>query len=185
MHCIKWYLSRLVLQNKSFSKKSYRGKTLGGQIRLFQGQLGLGGSTLLLLLQFLPKAASAGQHLPLHLPKNLTTGTFSRCQSLILPRLMVRYSWWRQSLEAIFMATNFPHSIFDPLSCTGTQWIVDKVVLKHFLHSVLWHSHSEIFIRLQPSNSLSMYAIQSALPSTFRGLYPSHFPSPKTHRKLF
>ena len=35
------------------------------------------------------------------------------------------------------MAPNFPHSIFDPLSCTWTQWIVDKVMIKHFLHSVL------------------------------------------------
>ena len=35
------------------------------------------------------------------------------------------------------MALNFPHSIFDPLSCTGTQWIVDKVMIEHSLHSVL------------------------------------------------
>ena len=35
------------------------------------------------------------------------------------------------------MAPNFPHSIFDPLSCTGTQWMVDKVMTEHFLHSVL------------------------------------------------
>ena len=35
------------------------------------------------------------------------------------------------------MAPNFPHSIFDPLSCTGTQWIVDKVMIEHSLHSVL------------------------------------------------
>ena len=35
------------------------------------------------------------------------------------------------------MAPDFPHSIFDPLSCTGTQWIVDKVMIKHSLHSVL------------------------------------------------
>ena len=35
------------------------------------------------------------------------------------------------------MAPNFSHSIFDPLSCTGTQWIVDRVMIEHYLHSVL------------------------------------------------
>ena len=35
------------------------------------------------------------------------------------------------------MAPNFPHSLFDPLSRTGTQWIVDKVMIEHNLHSVL------------------------------------------------
>ena len=35
------------------------------------------------------------------------------------------------------MAPNLTHSIFDPLSCTGTQWIVDKVMIEHSLHSVL------------------------------------------------
>ena len=35
------------------------------------------------------------------------------------------------------MALNFPHSIFDPLSCTETQWFVDKVMMEHSLHSVL------------------------------------------------
>ena len=35
------------------------------------------------------------------------------------------------------MASYFTHGIFDPLSCTGTQWIVDKVMLEHSLHSVL------------------------------------------------
>ena len=35
------------------------------------------------------------------------------------------------------MASYFTDSIFDPLSCTGTQWIVDKVMLEHSLHSVL------------------------------------------------
>ena len=50
---------------------------------------------------------------------------------------MVRYSWWRGSLGVIFMASYFTHGIFDPLSCTGTQWIVDKVMLEHSLHSVL------------------------------------------------
>ena len=35
------------------------------------------------------------------------------------------------------MAPNFTYSIFDPLSCTGTQWIVDKVMIEHSLHSVL------------------------------------------------
>ena len=35
------------------------------------------------------------------------------------------------------MAPYFPHIIFDPLSWTYTQWIVDKVVIEHSLHSVL------------------------------------------------
>ena len=35
------------------------------------------------------------------------------------------------------MASYFTHGIFDPLSCTGTQWIVDKVMIEHSLHSVL------------------------------------------------
>ena len=35
------------------------------------------------------------------------------------------------------MAPNFRHSIFDPLSYTGTQWIVDKKMIEHSLHSVL------------------------------------------------
>ena len=35
------------------------------------------------------------------------------------------------------MASYFTHGIVDPLSCTGTQWIVDKVMLEHSLHSVL------------------------------------------------
>ena len=35
------------------------------------------------------------------------------------------------------MAPNFPLSIFDPLSCTGSQWIVVKVMIQHSLHSVL------------------------------------------------
>ena len=91
----------------------------------------------LLLLHSLPQAAPASRHLPLHLPKSLTSGNFSCRQSLVLPTLMVRYSWWRQSLEVIFMAPFFPHSIFDPLSCTGTQWIVDKVMIEHSLHSAL------------------------------------------------
>ena len=50
---------------------------------------------------------------------------------------MVRYSKWRQSLRVIFMAPNFTQIIFDPLSCTGTQWIVDKVMTEHYVHSVL------------------------------------------------
>ena len=37
----------------------------------------------------------------------------------------------------IFMAPNFPYSIFDPLSCTGIQWIVDKFLIEHSLHSVI------------------------------------------------
>ena len=36
-----------------------------------------------------------------------------------------------------FHGFNFPHSIFDPLSYTGTQWIVDKVMVEHSLHFVL------------------------------------------------
>ena len=39
------------------------------------------------------------------------------------------------------------------------------------LYTYLWHSHCKISIRLQPSSSLSVYAIQSALPATFRGLW--------------
>ena len=73
----------------------------------------------------------------LHLPKSLNSGSISCCQSLVLPRLMVSYWWWRQSLWVIFMAPKFPHSIFDPLFSTGTQWIVDKVIIEHYLHSVL------------------------------------------------
>ena len=97
----------------------------------------LSGSTLLLLLHSLPQATPPGQHLPLHLPKSLTSGSFSCHQSLVLPRLMVRYSWWRQSLGVVFIVPNYPHSIFDPSSCTGTQWITDKVMIEHSLHSVL------------------------------------------------
>ena len=96
----------------------------------------LSSSTLLLLLHSLPQAAPAGQHLLLHLLKSLTSGSFSCCQSLVLPRLMVSHSWWRQSLRVIFMAPNFPHSVFDSLSCTETQWIVDKVMIEHSLHSL-------------------------------------------------
>ena len=66
-------------------------------------------------------AAPAGQHLHLHLPKSLSSGSFSCRQSLVLPRLTVRYSWGGQSLGVMFMAPNFPHSIFNPLSCTGAQ----------------------------------------------------------------
>ena len=95
----------------------------------------LSGSTLLLLLHSLPQAAPPGQHLPLHLPKSLTSGSFSCRQSLVLPRLMVRYSWWRGSLGVTFMAPNFTHSIFDTLSCTGTKWIGDKVMINPSLHS--------------------------------------------------
>ena len=35
------------------------------------------------------------------------------------------------------MATNFTHTILNPLSCTGTQLIVDKVMIEHSLHFVL------------------------------------------------
>ena len=97
----------------------------------------LSGITLLLLLHSLPQAAPPGQHLPLHLPKSLTSGSFSCRQSLVLPRLMIRYSWWRGSLGVTFITPNFKHSIFDPLSCTGTQWVVDKVMIEHYPHSVL------------------------------------------------
>ena len=55
----------------------------------------LSGSTLLFFLHSLPQAAPSGQHLPLHLPKSLTSGSFSCCQSLVLPSLMVRYSGWQ------------------------------------------------------------------------------------------
>ena len=65
------------------------------------------------------------------------SGSFSCCQSLVLPKLMLRYSWWRKSLGVIFIAPNFPRSIFDPLYCTGTQCVVDKVLIEHSLHSVL------------------------------------------------
>ena len=93
----------------------------------------LSGSPLLILLYSLPQASPAGQHLPLHLPKSLTSGSFSCHQLLVLPR----YSWWTQSLEAIFIAPYFTNSIFDPMSCTGTQWIVDKALIEHSFHSVL------------------------------------------------
>ena len=89
----------------------------------------LSGRTLLLLLHYLPQAAPPGQYLPLHLPKSLTSGSYSCRQSLVLPRLIVRYSWWRGSLGVTFMAPYFTHSIFDPLSCTGIQWIGDKVMI--------------------------------------------------------
>ena len=106
----------------------------------------LSGSTLLLLLHSLPQAAPPGQHLPLNLPKSFTSGSFSCCQSLVLSRLMVRYFWWRQSLGVVFMAPNFPHSIFDPLSCNGTHWIVDKVKIEHSFHSVhIWDIHTARF----------------------------------------
>ena len=117
----------------------------------------LSGSTQLLLLHSLPQSAPAGQHLSLNLQKSLTGGSFSFGQSLVLPRLMVRYSWWRQSLGVIFMAPNFPHSIFYPLSWTGTQWIVDKTLFP--ICTYLWHTHCKISIRLQPSSCGSMYAI--------------------------
>ena len=97
----------------------------------------LSGSTLLLFLHSLPNASPPGQHLPLHLQNSLTSGSFSYHQSLVLPRLMLMYSWWRQSHGVIFMAPYFPHSIFDPLSCTETQCIVDKVIIEHSLRSVL------------------------------------------------
>ena len=35
------------------------------------------------------------------------------------------------------MAPDFTHSIFDPLSCTGTQWIIDQFKIELSLHSVL------------------------------------------------
>ena len=103
-------------------------------------------STLLLLLHSLPQAAPPGQHLPLQLPNSLPSGSFSCRQSLVLPRLIVRYSWWRQSFEVIFKAPNFSHSVFDPLFCTETQWLVDKVMLEHYLHSVLCDIHTAKFL---------------------------------------
>ena len=65
------------------------------------------------------------------------------------------------------MAPNFTHSIFDPLSCTGTQWIGDKVSP---LSTFPGHPGFITSIRLLLSSCLSMYNIQSALSSTFRGL---------------
>ena len=132
----------------------------------------LSGNTLLLLLHSLPPAASPGQHLPLHLPKSLTSGSFSCHQSLVLPRLMVRYSWWRGSLGVTFMAPYFTHSIFDPLSCTGTKWIGAKVMINYApLSTFPEHLGFITSIRLLLSSCLSMYNIQSALSSTFRGLW--------------
>ena len=72
-------------------------------------------TTPLPLLHSLSQAAPAGQHMPLHLPKSLTSGSFSCRQSLALPRLMVRYSWWRRSFGVVYKAPNFPHSIIDLL----------------------------------------------------------------------
>ena len=44
------------------------------------------------------------------------------------------------------MTPNFTHSIFDHLSFTGTQWIVDKVMIEHSLHSILiCDIHTAIF----------------------------------------
>ena len=34
------------------------------------------------------------------------------------------------------MAPNFPHGIFGPLFCTGTQWIVKKGMIEHSLQSL-------------------------------------------------
>ena len=73
-------------------------------------------------------------------PPSLTEPQWRQLQLLSItktPNMMVRYSWWRGSLGVIFMASYFTHGIFDPLSCTGTLWIVDKVMLEHSLHSVL------------------------------------------------
>ena len=67
--------------------------------------------------------------LPLHLSQSPTISSCSCRQSLVFPRLMIRYSWWRGSLGVIFVAPNFTHIIFNPLSCTGTQWIEDKVMI--------------------------------------------------------
>ena len=58
-------------------------------------------------------------------------------QSLLFPRLIVKYSWWRRSLWVIVMASSFTHIIFDPFSFTWTQWVVDKVKIEHSLDSVL------------------------------------------------
>ena len=76
-----------------------------------------------------------GSDLPLHLSQSFTRSSCICRQSLVLPRSMVKYSWWRRSFGMIFMAPNFTHSIFDPLSCTGTQWIGDKVMINWSLHS--------------------------------------------------
>ena len=130
----------------------------------------LSSSTLLLLLHSLPQAAPPGQHLPLHLPKSLTNGSFSCHQSLVLQRLMVRYSWWRGSLGITFMAPNTQYlwsSIlhWDPMDW---GWRHDKLVSP--LSTFPGHPGFITFIKLLLSSCLSMYNIQSSLSSTFRGL---------------
>ena len=59
----------------------------------------------------------------------------------------------------IFMTPNFTHGIFDPLSCTGTQWIGDEVMIKLVspLSTFLGHPGLKNFIRLLLSSCLSMY----------------------------
>ena len=86
-------------------------------------------SLVLFFLHFLPWYAHVAQPLPLHLSQCLTSNSCSSLQSLVFPRLIVRYSWWRRSLWMIFMVQNFTHGIYDPLSCTGTQWPREKVMI--------------------------------------------------------
>ena len=40
-------------------------------------------------------------------------------------------------IGVIFKALNFSHKFFDPLSCTETHWLVDKVMIEPSLPSVL------------------------------------------------
>ena len=96
------------------------------------------------------------------LSQSLTRGSCSCCQSLVFPRLMIKYSWWRGSLGVIFMAPNFAHTIFDPLSCTGTKWIGDKLVSP--LITFPGHPGFINSIRLLLNSCLSMYDNPSAQP---------------------
>ena len=112
--------------------------------------------------QPLPQSAPVSQILPLHLSQSFTICSCSCCQSLVIPRLMFRYSWWRRSLGTIFMALNFTHSIFDPLSFNGIQWIGDKVIINYSLHFP--HFPNILASELLPSSCLSMYGNPNALP---------------------
>ena len=109
----------------------------------------------------LPQSAPVSQLLPLHPSQSLTSGSCSCCQSLLFPRLMVRYSWWRQSLGVIYMAPNYTLGIFDPWYCTGTIWVRDKALLNTSLHSphICDIQATEISIRLLRSSCLSMYML--------------------------
>ena len=60
-----------------------------------------------------------------------------------------------------FMVPNFTHRIFDPLFCTGTQWIGDKVKASP-LSTFPGHPGFVTSIRLLLSCCLSMYDNPSA-----------------------